>query len=65
MNNIETFVKHVNLDQINEIRSVYHDAVTRLNSVNSFRPIQHDVAYAKGYVDAMEHICQIANFTLK
>lgn len=63
--NIETFVKHVNLNQIDQVKKLYQTELDQLNHVKKHRPIQHDITFHEGKVQAIEMVCTMLNISYK
>lgn len=63
--NIETFVKHINLNQIDQVKKLYQTELNQLNMIKSYRPIQQDITYHEGKIKAIETVCNILNIPFK
>lgn len=62
---IETFVKHVNLNQIDQVKKLYQTELDQLNHVKQHRPIEKDIKYHEGKVIAIETVCNMLNISYK
>lgn len=62
---IETFVKHVNLNQIDEVKKLYQTELDQLNNIKKYRPIEKDITHHEGRVKAIEMVCNMLNISYK